>query len=137
MGDRCSRCQVVIGHIGFNQPDGTVCGECRVAELEARRDKFKELANDFAKRIAELEAKLAWISVEDLMPIDGQFVLIWKPSYLQAQRARFQEGRKPYLGDGCFRWFGDNGHIFLGPYEGITHWMPLPEPPKEGDDAKV
>ena len=74
---------------------------------------------------------MKWISVNDRLPEAGQFVLIWKPGYIQPQRAKFQEGKETYPEDGGFRWFGDNGHVFLGPYENVTHWMPLPEPPKE------
>ena len=58
-----------------------------------------------------------WISVNDRMPEEGAFVLTYKPY------AYF-----PISIDRCF-----NGQFSVTLYA-ITHWMPLPEPPKGSDD---
>ena len=59
---------------------------------------------------------MEWISVEDKLPEDGQKVLF----------SRFNE-KGVYCGDYLFnRGFASQGRD----YYYITHWMPLPEPPK-------
>lgn len=64
-----------------------------------------------------LDAMPKWISVEDDIPTDDRDVLAWV-------------GNKEI----AIAWFdGYTGewHAY-GSYEGdVTHWMPLPEPPKE------
>ena len=63
-----------------------------------------------------------WISVKDRLPEEnGQYLCVWH--YLH-------EGDKDFMDclnfwDGAFPWenFG-SGHV-------VTHWMLLPEPPKE------
>ncbi|EIK0418212.1 ead/Ea22-like family protein [Escherichia coli] len=116
--------------------------ECHVAELEeALRDK-QALLEASEKRIAELEAELVsqtyklnelsgnspvtpdgWISCSELMPDDGQHVII--------------------LCDGAFVLYGQyrdgeffdivrNGDEFFETQSrNVTDWMPLPEPPQE------
>ena len=56
-----------------------------------------------------------WISVEDRLPETGERVLIWKRQALEAVR----------YADKKFNRFGRS-------IDNATHWMPLPEPPKEG-----
>ena len=84
-------------------------------------------------RIKELEAQIPkWISVEDRLPEKhgGLYacLLVWPTA---------PDMPFPYL----LNWhaYGNNGYV-EGPHfsdEGmdglkVTHWMPLPEPPKEG-----
>ena len=58
-----------------------------------------------------------WISVHERMPEEGVSVLTYKPySYF------------PISIDSCY-----NGQFSVTLYA-ITHWMPLPEPPKGRDD---
>lgn len=59
-----------------------------------------------------------WISVEDRMPDERQWVLC-------QCRARIREVLR--LQDGC--WYHDPEHSYFLSF--VTHWMPLPEPPKE------
>lgn len=60
-----------------------------------------------------------WISVEDRLPEDDARVLVCdtREDYVSIWE---------YFGDGL--WFGDE---VIWATEDITHWMPLPEPPKE------
>lgn len=74
------------------------------------------------QRIEELEAQVPkWISIEDKTPdvlevriklIDGSEVNCWTQS------------------DGEFYWKGGGSEMFILEHQ-VTHWMPLPEPPKE------
>ena len=53
-----------------------------------------------------------WISVEDeLPPVNEAFIAYWN-NFVIVQQGRDER-------------FGNNKHI--------THWMPLPQPPKKGD----
>ena len=61
-----------------------------------------------------------WISVKDKMPEDGIRVLTYADN-----SAMFVASRD----DG---WYVDTGeYYYSSPLTNITHWMPLPEPPKE------
>jgi hypothetical protein len=76
-----------------------------------------------------------WISVKERMPEDGEFVLIYGVGYTQAKlgfvnkilsngmRLNFWNRLDPTLQKYEIPWVGAGV---------VTHWMPLPEPPKEG-----
>lgn len=53
---------------------------------------------------------MEWISVEDKLPYDGERVLVFRKGFFQ----------QLILWDYCDK-------------ETYTHWMPLPEPPKDGE----
>lgn len=59
-----------------------------------------------------------WISVEDRLPEEGQSVLV-----------HYVDGWMPvaHLLNG--KWYQSGGETS---WLSVTHWMPLPEPPKEG-----
>jgi hypothetical protein len=60
-----------------------------------------------------------WISVKDRLPENGQRVLCYnKYMYVKDYDCVFY--------DGDFNWTGSR----IGQIEGVTHWMPLPKPPK-------
>lgn len=73
-----------------------------------------------------------WISVEDRLPKIYQNCAV----YINGGRdhkyyrwARFNGG---------YNWDGDGGcnmsHCYADGAHNITHWMPLPEPPKQGEE---
>ena len=64
-----------------------------------------------------------WISVEDRLPQDREWVLVWHTGYKTPKKAFHKDDLDPYLP--IFRLDGDNG--LKGD---VTHWMPLPQPPK-------
>lgn len=87
---------------------------------------FPEFA-DFVSPQAETNGQFRWISVTaagDRLPIRDDSYLVRSMSG-ETKTAAFC-GSGPSAN--CGRWFceGDNR---------ITHWMPLPEPPKEGKDG--
>ncbi len=59
---------------------------------------------------------MEWISVKKIMPEEGVECFVWDGAgtYL----AKNTGGRHPFTDD-------------VGELYGITHWTPLPEPPKE------
>ena len=72
--------------------------------------------------LAEKQATSDWISVEERLPEDRYWVLVWHTGYATPKKAKYKDdipGLPIFLLD------GDNG------LDGdITHWMPLPEPPE-------
>lgn len=65
-----------------------------------------------------------WISVKERLPEKGQNVLVFATSkYIGTEKIsidRLEEGERDSI------WFFTHGWF------DVTHWMPLPEPPKEG-----
>lgn len=58
-----------------------------------------------------------WISIKDRMPKIREF---------PRNEVLVSDGIETYLALLCFH----DGETFFFRREGITHWMPLPEPPK-------
>lgn len=86
------------------------------------------IIQDLRREVAQLKAELEWkqwISVERDLPRDFVDVLIWD----EIDKAMFTGHYNEFDGwtvDG----FADSKYDFK-----ITHWMPLPEPPKEVDNG--
>ena len=59
-----------------------------------------------------------WIGIEDDMPKIGLEVLVWSWETGRSVAKRDCDFQNSFIGE-------DNCFIF-----GVTHWMPLPEPPK-------
>lgn len=100
----------------------------KVKQLEtAHRTEYCEEADydckalgEARKRIAELEAQAPkWISVEERLPDDHKRVLI---------AVQFENGISIHTTG----FSGGAWYVTLLDSEYVTHWMPLPEPPKEG-----
>lgn len=78
--------------------------------------------------ISDKNTSTQWVSVEDRLPEDGEKVLVFgkcrcskvKPYTNTAYY--YDASNKPYWDMGCYK-----------QDEVITHWMPLPEPPKESE----
>lgn len=97
---------------------------CQRAMHEAA-DAIEELqaqlmySNDAAKAIAEKVPK--WIPVTERLPICGDTVICFGDSEIEI--ADFVMGDKW----SALPWFFTDGEQETG----VTHWMPLPKPPKE------
>lgn len=65
-----------------------------------------------------------WISVEDKLPNKDQDVLIYKGNHIG-------DMMYVYTYSGNNEWEDEYGYWSRTDDEGITHWMPLPAPPKE------
>lgn len=71
--------------------------------------------------------KMEWISVTDKLPNDGETVLVVVRRYSAGFLPMSAVEMASYSRD--FDWVFDDAPVF-GVID-ITHWMPLPEPPKE------
>lgn len=61
---------------------------------------------------------MEWISVKNRLPKDGEFVLTYKNGIVDVQM--YEKNRNGWIQG---NWFWSMATV--------THWMPLPEPPKE------
>lgn len=93
----------------------------------------KYLEKEHIKRVpvADVQPANQWISVEDKLPIEQGLVLC-------NARSTTGEGNYRILGalrNGEFWFLQVDGTQLSFPclYLKVTHWMPLPEPPKDGD----
>ena len=94
------------------------CEECNEADcLTPVLRTTADLIEQQAARIAELEAKVPrWISVTEKIPPDQEEVLV-----LTRSKNSVRNVDKGY-------WAID--HFIHRGRAGVTHWMPLPEPPE-------
>lgn len=97
-------------------------------------DKFSQQLEDFAKDVGvdvkdlkviwpDLAQVNPWVSVDDRLPEHGQLCLILIDVGGNIERGKYR-GDCNWLGN----WFSmrGNDHAYK-----VTHWMPLPEPPKQ------
>lgn len=107
----------------------------RVEELEAKNrilEEARENANEACAKWeglyrAELEKKSAWVSVKDRLPDNEKPVLAYYGFYREKGDlgARFIGTLTYFSHDQDPHWQHESTGLF------VTHWMPLPEPPKE------
>ena len=103
--------------------------KARCEELEAKNrilEEARENANEACAKWeglyrAELEKKAAWVSVKDRLTEDYQRVLCLFES--GTMEVSFRASVKGF----CYEGFKQTGKV--------THWIPLPEPPKETRNA--
>lgn len=62
--------------------------------------------------------KTSWISVKERLPEKRTWVLCW--CYSNSQEVLRWENNE---------WYHDPMHVYFSDF--VTHWMPLPTPPKE------
>ena len=101
-------------------------------EYTAMEESYK---NGYDKGYADATPK--WISVKDRLPDkDGKYLVFEKGSYAnQIRTLQFaKDGRKVDKYDFhrgwknvWYRYDSEWGHITI---DSVTHWMPLPQPPK-------
>lgn len=110
---------------------GVSCENCPAVGNEDCFDEVNTAAADLIERLTAENAVLRekvpqWISVEDRLPIDRL------SKYLVAFRdtgGSIVDMARYFPSDG---WTCDNWEV---PQNLITHWMPLPDSPEEGDKA--
>ena len=89
-----------------------------ITEKTQRIENMETMIEDMEERIAIMTEHGLWIPVTDRLPQDDEDVLVW---------VNGTHRDMAYRDEGV--WY-DEEHNHL---KNITHWMPLPEPPKEGE----
>lgn len=78
--------------------------------------------NEACRMGMEALERQRWIPVSERVPEDEELVLTYKNGQFDVQV--YEKRRNGWI---CGGWFWSLGTV--------THWMPLPKPPKEGDDG--
>lgn len=96
------------------------CTDCKEYDHEAGGcHRFEAVIRE---TVEELKAQQRWIPVTERMPVEYTRVIgymAWKAM----TAIEYQHGR----------WYSID-HLEPLPDEAVSHWMPLPQPPKEGDE---
>ena len=84
-----------------------------IEDLQKQRDEWESHAT-----IAEIMATNPWIPVTERLPEDGEDVIL-----TDGKNVSFGYSHNLFSG---MEWYIPHGRVGK-----VTHWMPLPEPPKE------
>lgn len=96
---------------------------------DAIEELIREVADEHNARL-DAEERQRWIPVTERLPEIGEIVLAYVDDLCLIIRAKIVDA-KDYHGERRIDWARvDPDPFFLSCYT-ITHWMPLPEPPKE------
>ena len=94
-------------------------------------ERLDAIAQTYAETVHEIEDKRKWIPVTERLPDAGKKVLVFAYGYdtITARMCKKTESGYPVFEckgyDGIYREMAMAGRI--------THWMPIPEPPKDGE----
>ena len=92
---------------------------------------FVEVPKDVLLQVLALPKAQQWISVKDRLPEDDTKVLVLTPKgRMRVARVTVPHQRINKRYDPLEAWWWVDG---FDRSVNATHWMPLPEPPKEGD----
>jgi hypothetical protein len=99
-----------------------------IETLRGQNEQLREAAALVTKESAELLER-RWIPVEERLPENGVPVLI---NYIASNDRKYHpDGTAVWTDYGCFWWEGSLEDCDTEVAVPITHWIPLPEPPKE------
>ena len=86
------------------------------------KDTYGETWLAYAYPPAHIERE-AWISVEDRLPgAPGEYLVVYHPCHWDSVSPESRVGMDTFRGKTAWA---------KKKYQRVTHWMPLPEPPKE------
>lgn len=118
-----------ISREAVNQIIAARCGECADARLESIGflpdcdQCLLHVAKKAIESIPAADVRPKWISVEERLPEDRQSVLVHRDDGGIFIFEYFTTSPT----DEC--WIDDHLNVYSA--YSVTHWMPLPEPPKE------
>lgn len=103
--------------------------ECMAIDLTGALSRAKEpMADVLLQRLEAINVaqdaltpQNEWVSVEEKLPEEHADILMWRKRWKIAEAGTFHIGR--------FWVYDEIGDSYTA--DDITHWMPLPEPPKE------
>ena len=116
---------------------GSDCGDCQ--ECEYYRVRVKEGINACYFKYAEMlynagyRKQSEWISVEERLPEleDGRNWGNHRPRSIRVLCVCQQRSGKVFVKEGYYELFSNRPCWRIpGSIDSVTHWMPLPEPPK-------
>lgn len=96
--------------------DECPCGCMKKAIRNALQEGFEALKEKLVSNTNTVQPEPGWISVKDRLPNDNQRVIVYRPDMSEID-----------VGDISIQW----GWNCKRKKTDITHWMPLPEPPKD------
>ena len=107
-----------------------------IMRLEHRLHQSNAERDAVTKRMIELEQKHRWIPVEERLPerITNKVIVMCKNGYRGFGHYENYKGKQTWYNLENDRPFTDLDLEDCESYE-VTHWMPLPEPPKEVNHA--
>lgn len=98
-----------------------------IEELQQTAEHYKGCADDWYREACDYKAMIPrWIPVTERLPKNDDFVIV---------TVKDESGDSPYVYSD-FGWYFDRAECWIVETEqrtNITHWMPLPKPPKEGE----
>ena len=104
------------------------CENCKVGEIQDRREYIEFAAANVIERLtadnAALREKQRWIPVTERLPERDVQVLGW---YKDNPFSQYRPEVVAWNGNG---WVFVYAHRYV---TNVTHWMPMPKAPEEGD----
>ena len=115
--------------------------------IEQLEQENERLHSDLGKAIRELAKQPRWIPVTERLPKPGKYLVLktselaGKPYYYWQivsyadnlnKVDKYDFPGKEYKRHGWYSYDSEYGHYETG--DKITHWMPLPEPPEDGEE---
>ena len=97
-----------------------------IEELQNERDMYSKAMIDEHNKAAKIVWEHRWIPVSERLPEESGEYLVWANV-----RPDKDEDPVPFMIMSYFHAFYDNQFIV----KNVTHWMPLPEPPKEDENG--
>lgn len=114
------------------------CMECVLGNLKVSTGKCEQILMHAAADMLEQDAKTGWISVKDRLPEYGEQVLLtaygWSDTTVYIGQLKHMDAETSWLTGITSKeseWCIEGWSYLKEPV--VTHWMPLPEPPKEAD----
>ena len=107
------------------------CGECIHADVCERNPLYTEFDRGNPAYCKDFRAEQKWIPVTERLPEKNKDVLLYFGFKHKNQAVGFWEGEEKQR-IVFWRAYTDDGFYTDCDYS-PTHWMPLPQPPKEGE----
>ena len=112
--------------------------ECHPMNEDTNVDMPTQLADDAIAYIQQLEAQIPkWISVDERLPEKAGKYLVYEMGFNKGKGymsvcyfSHCYKGAEEHLNGKCL-WYVYDSEYGDCENEGVTHWMPLPEAPKE------
>jgi hypothetical protein len=133
--DRAEAIEILSERVSIG---GTVEQNCMIG-FGVNVDRLDD-ALDMAIAALREQEQSKWISVKERLPEAVSTHKEYKTTVTSSSRVLcvcVQKSGKRMVKEGFCEWYGNNPKAYWkipGTIDAVTHWMPLPKPPKEGAD---